>query len=45
MPKPSVNANTGNAQIKKQGHTAEKHGSDPQMKGKGINEPRDLSAK
>ncbi|GIV04108.1 MAG: hypothetical protein KatS3mg015_2938 [Fimbriimonadales bacterium] len=45
MPK-GMTAKTGNAQIKKVGHTASnQHGSNPNMKVKGRSQARDLSAK
>lgn len=46
MPKESYTSKTGNAPIIRQGHTATtKHGSDPNMKGKGQSSPRDLKVK
>lgn len=46
MPKEANTAKTGNAQIIRQGHTAtQNHGSDPNLKGKGNNTPRDLKVK
>lgn len=43
MPKPTVTTNTGRAQIKKQGHTANgRHGSEPNVKVKGGNNVREL---
>lgn len=46
MPKETISSNTGNAPIVRQGHTASmKHGSDPNIKGKGSNSVRDLKIK
>lgn len=46
MPRDSIGSNTGNASVVKQGHTAtSKHGSDPNLKGKGEQKPRDLKIK
>jgi hypothetical protein len=45
LPK-DIQSNTGSAPIKKQGHTASgNHGTDPNMKGRGIKPARDLSIK
>lgn len=44
--KEGYSSKTGNAPIIRQGHTAtSKHGSDPNMKVKGAQTPRDLKAK
>lgn len=46
MPRENMTSKTGNAPIVKQGHTATSHhGSDPNIKGKYVEKPRDLSIK
>lgn len=43
MPRDRMTSKTGNAPIVRQGHTATtKHGSNPNMKVKGQEKPRDL---
>lgn len=45
MPK-EIQSKTGNAQIDRMGHTAtSKHGSDPNLKVRGNQTPRDLRVK
>jgi hypothetical protein len=46
MPRETITSKTGNAEIKRQGHTATtKHGSDPNFKGRANDKPRDLKIK
>lgn len=46
MPKQTISTRNGKGDIKKQGHTAQKYGSDPDTKGHvPRTEPRELSIK
>lgn len=46
MPRENMTSKTGDAPILRQGHTASKNqGSDPNLKGKGQDKPRDLKIK
>ncbi len=46
MPRENMTSKTGDAPIVRQGHTASnKHGSDPNFKGKPASAPRDLKVK